>query len=692
MSRFFILNIFIFSWIPVFAQPAPSAHTDTMPGTKVLQSVTVEAFYSRMMWKETPAAVAPLNREEFGRYTGVSLAPALNTVPGVRMEERSPSSFRLSMRGSLLRSPFGVRNVKVYWNDIPLTDGGGNTYLNLLDINQVTSAELIKGPVASSYGAGTGGALLLRSETGFAAKDTDMVGAGVTGGSYGLFTEQAAWERRSRHFSSSLQQEHSGADGYRQQSRSRKDAILWLGNWKSEATELKFLVFYTDLFYQTPGGLTLAQYLADPKLARPSANGIPGSVVQQAAIYNKTLFAAVHQETGLGNGWTLNDFLMGNHTAFTNPFITNYEKRGEANWAAGASFSYRTKALQWVTGGEWLHNHSLINDYGNRGGMADTVQFKDDIYAVQWFAFSQVEITAGHWVVTAGASVNNQSYRYKRVSDPNPIFTEKRIASVLTPRVALLYRLSHDVSAYAVAAKGFSPPAVAEVRPSDGNYYGNLNAEYGWNYEGGIKGEVLNHRVRFDLAAYFFGLRNAIVRRVNASGAEYFVNAGNTRQNGMEALVSWKAITSGLHRLRSLQFWTSYSYQPYRFVDYEQAGTSYSGNAVTGVPRNIFACGIDLETHGGFYGHISLNATSRLPLTDANDAYADAYQLLQCKTGYRFSVRRQQWNVFAGADNLLNQVYSLGNDINAAGKRYYNAAPGRNFSAGISIAFGPARH
>lgn len=692
MTRFFILILFIIACTRVPAQLVQPAGSDTMPGIKVLQAVTVEAFHSRMVWKETPAAVAPISHEDFERYAGNSLTPVLNTVPGVRMEERSPSSYRLSMRGSLLRSPFGVRNVKVYWNDIPLTDGGGNTYINLVDVNQVTSAEVIKGPVASSYGAGTGGALLLRSETGFADTTSDRFVAGVTGGSYGLFTEQAAWEHRSRNFSSSLQQEHSGADGYRQQSRSRKDAFLWLGDWKTASTELKFLVFYTDLFYQTPGGLTLAQYLADPKLARPAANGIPGSVAQQAAIYNKTLFAAVHQKTELGSGWTLNDFLMGNHTAFTNPFITNYEKRGEANWAAGVNFSYRTKSFQWVTGGEWLHNHSLINDYGNRGGMADTVQFKDDIYAVQWFGFSQFEYTVGPWVLTAGASINNQSYRYKRLTDPNPFFTERKIAAELTPRVALLYRLSQDVSAYAVAAKGFSPPAVAEVRPSDGNYYGNLNAEYGWNYEAGIKGEAFGRRLRFDLAAYFFGLRNAIVRRVNASGAEYFVNAGNTQQNGLEALLSWKVISSTEHRLHTLQFWSSYSYQPYRFVDYEQSGASYSGNAVTGVPRSLFACGIDLESHGGLYFHASLNATSRLPLTDANDAYADAYLLLQCKGGYRFKVRSEEWNLFAGADNLLNQVYSLGNDINAAGKRYYNAAPGRNFSAGISIAFGPAAH
>ena len=43
------------------------------------------------------------------------------------------------------------------------------------------------------------------------------------------------------------------------------------------------------------------------------------------------------------------------------------------------------------------------------------------------------------------------------------------------------------------------------------------------------------------------------------------------------------------------------------------------------------------------------------------------------------------FNLYAGADNVLDETYSLGNDINAAAGRYYNAAPRRNFYFGISF-------
>jgi iron complex outermembrane receptor protein len=39
-------------------------------------------------------------------------------------------------------------------------------------------------------------------------------------------------------------------------------------------------------------------------------------------------------------------------------------------------------------------------------------------------------------------------------------------------------------------------------------------------------------------------------------------------------------------------------------------------------------------------------------------------------------------------DNILNEVYSLGNDINAAGNRFYNPAPRRNVFAGVMVNIG----
>lgn len=126
-----------------------------------LPEVVVQSYYSKASLQRVPTAVSILSPADIQLQQGASLLPAMNTVPGIRMEERSPGSYRLSIRGSLLRSPFGIRNIKIYADDIPLTDAGGNTYLNLIDADAVSRAEILKGPDGSLFGANSGGVVRL---------------------------------------------------------------------------------------------------------------------------------------------------------------------------------------------------------------------------------------------------------------------------------------------------------------------------------------------------------------------------------------------------------------------------------------------------------------------------------------------------------------------------------------------------
>jgi len=61
--------------------------------------------------------------------------------------------------------------------------------------------------------------------------------------------------------------------------------------------------------------------------------------------------------------------------------------------------------------------------------------------------------------------------------------------------------------------------------------------------------------------------------------------------------------------------------------------------------------------------------------------------LIQLKLSYNLNSHNTKIQFYGGVDNLLNQLYSLGNDINAAGKRFYNPAPNRNLFIGTTIQF-----
>lgn len=184
-----------------------------------LEGLSIRAFARNRPIFEQAAPIQFLTSKDIQRFQESSLVPVLNTLPGVRMEERSPASYRISIRGSSLRAPFGVRNVKVYWQGIPLTEPGGSTPLNLLETDNVNQIEIIKGPAGSMYGAGTGGAIL------FSAlgdkKEGWQADAGTTIGSFGWLkqhvrvsqgTEKAQWEVLATRQKGDGYREHSSFD------------------------------------------------------------------------------------------------------------------------------------------------------------------------------------------------------------------------------------------------------------------------------------------------------------------------------------------------------------------------------------------------------------------------------------------------------------------------------------------------
>lgn len=657
-----------------------------------LKEVVVTSFNTGLRWKDVPASVAFIPLKTIQTFAPISLIPILNTVPGIRMEERSPGSYRLSVRGSLLRSPFGIRNTKVYWNDIPLTDASGNTYLNLINLQQVSQIEIAKGPVASCYGAGTGGALLLNQSVPFEDSIKNTINTGFSAGSFGLNQLQAEWKHQSKSFVSSLQINRLQLDGYRQQSGLLKSSFSWLTAFKLKKHLFNTVVFYTDLYYATPGAITAAQMELNPTLARVPTGVLPGAIQQKTAVYNKTILGAIkHLYTHSSNLQTKSFISIGN-TNFTNPFITTYEQRKEANINAGTQLIIKPfsnhPSIDWINGVELLINESGINNFNNNGGVPAAVQSKDVVYSLQDFCFSQIKVPiSSQLIATAGFSINHQSYHYKRLTDLNTSFSKRTINAPVIPRFALSYAINQNVTAYTVIAEGFSPPSLAEVRPSDGNFYPLLNAEKGWNVEAGIKGFLFNKRLTFDIAGYHFKLNDAIVRRTDNAGVEYFINAGSTQQNGVEIFLQYQLFQKNKGFIEGVSLSNSLSYQPYRFTNYQQGAADYSGNQLTGVPKLVNVSAIQFSANKGWQLNASLNITSSIPLNDANTVFAAPYQLLQSKLSKRFHFCKNQIDVYIAGDNLLNQLYSLGNDINAVGGRYFNPAPVRNWMAGIQFSF-----
>ncbi|MFI5162809.1 MAG: TonB-dependent receptor [Sphingobacteriales bacterium] len=692
MAKIYLLIISVFFVHTCFAQKTDSVKRDT---TRHLSQVTVKGYLVEQPVLSVPASVSVLTPAQLQMQPGASLVPALNTVPGVRMEERSPGSYRLSIRGSLLRSPFGVRDVKIYYDEMPLTDAGGNTYLNAIDVNSIQGIEVLKGPDGSLFGANSGGVVLVSPVNRY--NDSSYVSGGASAGSYGLFHQNITLQNHTGNNQLNIGEAYQTAAGYRQNSNMYRaffqaDDKLTV----SQNDQLKFLGFYSDLDYQTPGGLTIAQFDANPQLARLPTKTIPGSVQQMAGIGQKMTYG------GVVNEWHISDrirnvlTIFGSYVDFVNPFITDYENRYEGTYGLRTYFELKGEpdpSNNWKInlGLEWQQTNSNINNYGNRAGVRDTAQTLDQINTNQHFFFARYLADIDkRWHVEAAISLNFYDYKFRNVYPNNELnFTDRSFTPQLMPRVALSYQITNDFIWRASVSRGYSTPQTAEIRPTDHTINTNLEPEDGWNYETGFRIRNYDESMFLDASIFYYDLKNAIVTQENADGTQYYINAGDTHQPGFElAFTDWLIRRNNTEFIRGLQLNLSVTLDRFKFANYQEKGVNYSGNKLTGVPEQVIVGSLQVRLPASLYLFGQYNYTSRLPLNDANSAYAGAYHLVELKGGWEHRFNKTRLGVFAGVDNLLNQKYSLGDDLNVAiGNRYYNAAAPRNYYAGVNVSF-----
>jgi iron complex outermembrane receptor protein len=170
---------------------------------------------------------------------------------------------------------------------------------------------------------------------------------------------------------------------------------------------------------------------------------------------------------------------------------------------------------------------------------------------------------------------------------------------------------------------------------------------------------------------------NTIVQRRDAGGGDYFINAGETRQHGIESYLNY---TFWKKKKKKGKAWISHTWHDFNYRSFIQLNQDYSGKQLPSVAPQVIASGLDLHFANGFQGAVTYYYSDGIALNDANSEFADAYHLVGLKTGFERSWNHH-WKIIisVGVENILDEEYSLGNDINGFGGRYYNAAPGRNY-------------
>ena len=639
--------------------------------------------------KDIAAPVATVFRDELRRYDQSSLLAGLNRLPGVRLEERTPGSYRVAIRGASLRSPFGVRNVQVYWNGIPFGEPGGDVPLNFLDNANVDRAEVIKGPHGGFYGPGTAGTLLLSTEDltrrHFGRPDRE-VEASLTGGSFGYLRGDLTYQRnRADRAYAQTRLAYQRTDGHRahtQFSRFTAQHTTDLGRARP-GSRTKLHALYTKLDYELPGGLNADQLAADRTQARP------GSADKNASIHYHNLLAGVTTSQQLGR-WRADGIAYATGFYFDHPF--NFDYKRETNLGGGYRLALRrrllTPGLELSVAREQRLQFRMSQNFTNPDGTRPgDLNFADEIYSRQQTNVIRLQYDRGPWDATLSASSSRIDYAVDRTftTEGDTGETDYRAEQPLNLRAAAgRYFGKHFL--YLSVADGFSPPTLDEFRTNEGSLNAKLNPEVGVNYEIGYKYFTMG----WGLAAnvFHFALRDAIAGTLGPTDRFLFQNAGRTGQTGVELSVRKQLIRKPAQNL-FLTAQANYTYYDFRYRDYERlAGAGrierFDGNRIPGAAPHTVNAELRFQ-YRNFDAFVFHNYTDAIPLNDANDVFGRAYHLLRARLRYHFG----RASVFVQGNNLLNDEHSFGNDLNARfGARYFQPAPGRNVQVGVRYATG----
>jgi iron complex outermembrane receptor protein len=662
-----------------------------------LNEVRVTGFAGNRSNKETAGSIALITAAQISRGNALSFQTALNTIPGVRMDQSTLSEARISIRGNGVRSTFGIRSLKIYLNDIPVTEADGTTRIEALDVNSIGRAEVIKGPASSIYGAGTGGVINFQLQR--SPYQEESIEAAAQFGSFGMHRLATTYRNAGDKLNSYVSYGWQEYNGYREHSKDMRRFLS--GNFQLFPDSNRIITVVlnrTTQHSQIPGSLTADQVSQNPEQANAS------NLDKKAARYQ------TWTRVGIGQQYRFNEHLSNSSSVFTyfydlnHPLPYAYLRNYYQSYGGRTKFVYDPEftllPTQFVVGAEFnqglTKGNQYVNNQGREGALSANIDYRNTLYSV--FYQSETHLSA-KTLFTVGLSYNGVKYDVSNYLVPLQSGV-KNFKPQASPRVALSHNFSDALSMHASVSTGFSPPSSSEVKTVDGSINTNLQAEDAVNYELNVKGNLLNSRLAYDLALFKMDMKGELIGQSVQQGITIYNNAGKTSHNGVELALSWQAIREADNSTVSvLRPFLALTYSDFNFKDYKirdasnQVTAVYDGNALTGIAPWVASAGLDLELRQGFYGYFNYYFNDKMPVNDRNTDYNPSYSVSNFKLGYRSRILQVlEVNVYGGLDNIFNAAYSSIVSLNAVGfgnatPAYFNPSPRRNGYGGISVKY-----
>ena len=662
---------------------------DTLSNIYQLSPVIVTALLVPVKESSVPYSVSVM--ETLKNIQGLSLAEAVAGLPGLEVNARYNFAVgdRITNRGFGARTQFGVRGVRIIVDDIPATMADGQTNLEMIDLEDLSYVELLRGPGSSLYGNSSGGVLKLYTNplpsTPFYSSLSSTIGSDGLfrwNGTIGATIAKTKISGGYTNFHYDGYREHSNADFNR--------AIIKLSSSLSPSDILLVNTGYVCFDALSPGSLTKQEAEQNPTQANPQSiqnkAGENGSQFQASASWK-------HQRDTI-SFFRIN--IYDSYRTIRNPIVGKIidlpQNAGGIDAFYDRKINLAGKIIDWSAGAEVALRFNNRKNYINNSGSEGELIINQDERVINAGLFTQAIVPVSLMIDIAGSIRYDQTYFGVTdflSSSQNIDNSGNRTMNGVSPAMGIVYRLSKTLNCFANISTSFETPTSTELanRPNGaGGFNPTLNPSHALEYETGFRGSY-STILRYNITGYIINIKDELIpyEILPASGGQvYYRNAGSSVHQGAE-------LSLGYFPHASLRAHMSITYIDAYFKNYIVNGIDYSGNKVPGITPIRMEADLTYHTPLKIYVSVLSQIFGSVTANDANTANANSYTVFNIDVGHdgiSFGKKAKTKLILSGGiSNIFNSHYISSVTINAAAGRYYEPAPGCSFFLNASFDF-----
>ncbi len=679
-----------------------------------LDEISVTATRIKRKTAEVPASIAVISKETMKDTKMFNVKEALTGIPGVLVESTNQGyDSRLIIRGAGLKAPYGVREIMVLRDGVPVTDPDGFTRLDMIDTQLIERIEVVKGPNSTMWGANAAGGVINIISKNPLERKGGRIKVGV--GEFDTYNFHVSY---SDNISDKLY--YNGSASWRE---SRNSWRRW-----NEFETLQFSIkpyvvledgatwenniSYSKADLQLPGDLSEAMF--NDYLNTGEAKQTKGPW-QYSGRYSDSFFYSTKISKEFGNF----EFIP---TAYINYWEHHHPVTGRINdaktWVMGTDFQLNYNhtiggEAATMTSGLTIRFDNQETDYyqyadintipmvGRNGFYNRIRSVSSDSAGTHMETQSRQALLYGLYVqesfrpvakamVDIGARVDvidfdiesdwTSEYEWSTGSYNNSDSGSNEVTKSYTafsPRIAASYALTEKLNIFTSASTGVHSPSEGEINDNP-----DLEMVETQSCELGLKGR--SEDWSFDAAAYYSPVKNEVIKVLN-SGHTTYDNAGKTIKQGIE-------LTGSYTLIKGLKLGASYTYSDYTFDAFTETvgfgATSRtldrSGNRLPYIPEHQYSFFASYKHSCGFKAKIQSHTWGSYFMDNANTEKYEGYEFV---TNLMLGYETDTYDISLNVDNLFDDRYAVEATKDTRGDKDYTPAAPRSVMIRLTYKF-----